>query len=89
MIKPIKCIHCGIPTKTIFKSIVSKYKKSKIVLKGAPMHHCPSCNEKLISLEALSTFRYIKTLPLSNGVNEFNFNDVFDKSKTLGIQNAG
>jgi hypothetical protein len=80
MIKPIKCMHCSTKTKTINKTVRSKHRGSTIILRNAPMHFCAKCADSLISLEALTTFNYIKTLPLKKGINEFDFEDIYTKT---------
>lgn len=84
MIKPVRCMHCGTKTKTTYRSIRSKHHRSTIILNDAPMHFCAKCADSLISLETLRAFRYLRTLPLKDGINEYSFDEIYDKvSRTL------
>lgn len=84
MVRTIRCIHCGSRTNLIYKSLRSRHDRSIIILNNAPMHYCPKCNDNLISAEAITTFRYIKALPLKPGDNEFNFTDTYPKIEVVG-----
>ena len=76
----LKCIHCHTTTSIVYQSVKSKTNGVNILLDNTPMHYCPQCKDRLLSLEAMEAFRYVKTLPLKQGeLNTFDFNIVKEK----------
>ncbi|MCX8129489.1 MAG: hypothetical protein N3I35_05235 [Clostridia bacterium] len=80
MTQSIRCMHCGTKTRLEYQPVRERHNGKIILLTSAPMHFCPKCIDNLISLEALAALRYIKTLPLNKGINEFSFNDIYPRA---------
>lgn len=83
MLKAINCLSCGTRTRTVFQTTRTKFNDSSIVINNAPMHYCHNCHETMVSVEVLNLLRYLKTLRLAKGVNEFDFEDTYRKVKVV------
>lgn len=79
----LKCIHCHTPIKVVYQTIKSRSNETEIVLDNTPMYYCPECDDKLISLEAIEAFNYIrKWRTLNDGeVNSFDYNSIKENIK--------
>jgi len=79
MIKSLTCIVCGQKTKIFIRRIRTKHNEDVLLLKNAPIYFCEKCHEVTIPYEVMMTFKFLKTLKLNRGVNEFDFQDVQQK----------